>query len=959
MRRLRPTSITRNKIISFFILSGLFFGMLSHSKANPYFMKLIATVSNLVSASWIGTMGIPTGSFSATTGTVAGSADGLMYAPNHVVTDGSGVIYVLDSGNGRISKYSSTGTFVGWIGSIEISPTGGAAGCNGAAVGTFTPGWCTGGKPTPGSGDGMLLNPSSLFLDGSGGLYVSDTSNNRVVKYNSATGAFIGWIGKINSSPTGGVAGCNGAAVGTATPGWCTGGTTSGGTGDGMLVGPLGVFVDGGGILYVAETARVDKFNASTGAFLGWIGKIGTSPTGGDAGCSGAAVGTFTPGWCKGGTASSSGMIDGMIAAGSGVFVDSGGNLYVTDRTQSRINKYTASTGAFIGWIGKINASPTGGDAGCSGAASGTFTPGWCKGGSPNQGTGDGAMSAPNKVFVDGGGSLYVTDTNNNRINKYTASSGAFVGWIGNIGSSPTGGDTTCVGAALGTFTPGWCKGGYGSYGGGNGMMNIPLGVFGDSGGNLFVADAGNNRINKYVASTGASLGALGANPSFQTWNNSSTASVSGTGDGMMTSAYGMLTDSSGYLYVMDTMNARINKYVANTGAFVGWIGRISTSPTGGAAGCNGAAVGNFTPGWCTGGTSTSGTGDGMMTNPFSGVIDSNGYLYVSEYSQGRLLKFVASTGAFVGWVGKINTSPTGGAAGCNGAAVGTFTPGWCTGGTSIAGTGDGMVTNPSELALDNAGNLYVADALNYRVSKFAASSGAFLGWIGKIGTSPTGGAAGCNGAAVGTLTPGWCTGGTAANGNGDGMFNIVLGLALDNDGNLFAVDMAGVRLNKFVASTGAFVGWVGGISSSPTGGASGCSGAAAGTATPGWCSGGSAGSGTGAGMFTQPVSVATDKKGFVYVSDLSSHRVSKFSASTGHFVGWMGAVGVSPTGGAPGCKGASVGILSPGWCQGGASTPGSGNGMLNSPTGIFVAPNGDIYVADSVNSRIVKYQQR
>ena len=62
-------------------------------------------------------------------------------------------------------------------------------------------------------------------------------------------------------------------------------------------------------------------------------------------------------------------------------------------------------------------------------------------------------------------------------------------------------------------------------------------------------------------------------------------------------------------LYVVDRDNQRLQKFVASTGAFVGWIGRLS-SVTG--ASCSAAGTGNFTGGWCTGGTAnTSGVNNG------------------------------------------------------------------------------------------------------------------------------------------------------------------------------------------------------------------------------------------------------------------------------------------------------------------------------------------------------------
>jgi sugar lactone lactonase YvrE len=253
--------------------------------------------------------------------------------------------------------------------------------------------------------------------------------------------------------------------------------------------------------------------------------------------------------------------------------------------------------------------------------------------------------------------------------------------------------------------------------------------------------------------------------------------------------------DSSNNIYVVDTGNNRVSKY-NSAGGFQGWIGKIATSPTGGATGCNGASVGTVTPGWCTGGTSASGTGDGMLSSPQGLHLDSSGNLYVSDSSNHRINKY-NSSGAFQGWIGKIATSPTGGAAGCSGASVGTFTPGWCTGGTATLGTGDGMLNTPKGLTLDTSGSIYVADSANSRVSKYN-SSGAFKGWIGKIATSPTAGAAGCTGAAVGTLTPGWCTGGASTYGTADGMLYNPIGVALDNSGNLFVSDNYNHRIVRY-----------------------------------------------------------------------------------------------------------------------------------------------------------------
>lgn len=885
-------------------------------------------------------------------GSTQGNGDGGLYAPNKISLDSSGNLYVSDA-NSRVSKFDSSGTFQGWIGAIGTSPTGGAAGCAGAAAGTATPGWCKGGVPTAGSADGMFNGVGQVAIDSSGNLYVVD-GNARIQKFNSS-GVFQGWIGKIATSPTGGAAGCAGAAAGTVTPGWCKGGSSTTGTGDGMFLGAVGIAIDASGNMYVVDrdAARVDKFNVSTGAFIGWVGTISTSPTGGAAGCAGAAVGTYTPGWCTGGT-SASGTGDGMLDSPQGAAVDSAGNLYVADFWNARINKYSSS-GTFLGWIGLVGfSSPTGGAAGCAGLGQLNLTPGWCLGGTSEEDATTGGLHGPAAIAIDSSGNLYVADSFNYRLNKYD-SSGAFQGWISDIGTSPTGGAPGCNGAPINTLTPGWCTGGMSQdpSGSGDGMMGMVEGIAVDSAGNVYAADASHNRINRYN-STGAFTGALQSIAVFVSWTHSNVATGYGSGDGVLSYPMDVTLDSSKNLYVLDSGNARISKY-NSAGAFVGWTGKVATSPSGGAAGCSGASVGAAAPGWCTGGKSASGSGDGMMWNPSGFALDSSGNIFVADSTNHRIDKFNAS-GVFVGWIGKIATSPTGGDPGCSGKAAGNFTPGWCKGGTGGSGTGDGMLSSPSRITIDSSGNLYVADTGNNRISMYN-SAGAFQGWIGRIATSPTGGAAGCSGATVGTFTPGWCKGGTAASGTGDGMMSSPHGIVLDQSGNFYVNDSNG-RINKY-NSSGAFLGWAGKVGTSPTGGAAGCNGAAVGAATPGWCTGGtSSSSGITDGTLGSPYGLTMSAAGDIFVADSWFNRIIKFNSS-GVFQGWFGRIGSSPSGGATGCNGAAVGSVTPGWCKGGTSTTGSEEGALNSPYSVTLDSAGALYVADQANSRIVRISPR
>ena len=144
---------------------------------------------------------------------------------------------------------------------------------------------------------------------------------------------------------------------------------------------------------------------------------------------------------------------------------------------------------------------------------------------------------------------------------------------------------------------------------------------------------------------------------------------------------------TNGYLYVTEIANGRVKKINVANGATVGWIGGISSSPTGGAAGCAGAAAFGFSPGWCLGSLPNPNylwnlmiaqSIDGLLRGP-TGITGDGTYLYVTDASLHRINKYNMSTGAFVGWIGYIQTAPSGGPVGCNGASG--LNPGWCTGG--------------------------------------------------------------------------------------------------------------------------------------------------------------------------------------------------------------------------------------------------------------------------------------
>ncbi|MGE0633628.1 MAG: invasin domain 3-containing protein, partial [Pseudobdellovibrionaceae bacterium] len=450
---------------------------------------------------------------------------------------------------------------------------------------------------------------------------------------------------------------------------------SAGGKRDGMFMNPTGIYKDINGYLYIVDflNNRIQKFSAS-GDFVGWLGKVGVTPTGGFSGCSSVTVRLATPGWCIGGEsarASATEQAVGVLNAPSGITGD-GTYIYVVTPSFSRIDKFDANTGAYVGWIGKAMSTPASGAAGCSSTSANTTTPGWCVGGTSTSGSGTGQFASPRDIFFYSG-SLYVSDTSNGRVQKINASTGVAEGWIGKVSTIPTGGGSGCTGAGVGNPTPNWCTGG--------------------------------------VATTG-------------------------TADGNFQMHGGLWTDGS-YLYVLNQGGIKISKHDLNTGVFVGWIGAIATSPTGGPGSCSGAT--GFTPEWCTGGTAVSGTTTNGSLMAGTSIRGDASYLYVLDAATHRINRYDLGTGAFQGWIGRVDTPSGMSGSGCTSLMPGSSTPGWCEGGSSKPGSQDGAFSlvsgnYPSYLEYDNiTGSIYVADMGNHRIARYLASSGSWIGSSGAI----------------------------------------------------------------------------------------------------------------------------------------------------------------------------------------------------------------------------------
>jgi sugar lactone lactonase YvrE len=143
--------------------------------------------------------------------------------PSGICLDVGGNIIVVDSRNGRISKWSGTGNAIGWIG-------GGANG------------WQTSYGAIPNSDFQSFMAPWKVFVDSSGNIFVADSTNHRISFWNGL-GEAVGWIGGGSS-------------------GWSTSTGTTSGVDYQSFNEPNGVFVDSSGNIYIADfnNHRISKW---------------------------------------------------------------------------------------------------------------------------------------------------------------------------------------------------------------------------------------------------------------------------------------------------------------------------------------------------------------------------------------------------------------------------------------------------------------------------------------------------------------------------------------------------------------------------------------------------------------------------------------------------------------------------------------------------------------------------
>jgi len=302
---------------------------------------------------------------------------------------------------------------------------------------------------------------------------------------------------------------------------------------------PNGVAVDADGNLYIADlyNDRVRKVDTN--------GIITTF--------AGAVPGSFSG---DGGPANQAGLFDPM-----GVAVDAAGNVYIADSDNNRIRKVDAS--------GKITTVAGNGTDGFSG---------------DNVNATQTGLGAPSAVAIDAAGNIYIADTLNHRIRKVDAQ--GIITTIAGTGPAGYKGDSGLATQAeldtpesiavdragnlyiadtfnnvirrvdgAGQITT-FAGDGKDGYGGDNGQaaqatLSSPRGVAADAAGNVYISDAGNDRIRRVdpsgVITTFAGNGQTGYNGD----------SIPAT-QAEFFEPVGLTVDPYGVLFVADSYNDRI-----------------------------------------------------------------------------------------------------------------------------------------------------------------------------------------------------------------------------------------------------------------------------------------------------------------------------------------------------------------------------------------------------------------
>lgn len=584
-----------------------------------------------------------------------------------------------------------------------------------------------------------------------------------------------------------------------------------------------------------------------------------------------------------------------------GLAFDQNGNLLVVDTANHRIRRIERRENALIiTTIAGTGSSGFGGDGGSAKNAQ---------------------LSNPRGVAVDAAGNIYIADTGNHRIRKVDGSGN--ISTVAGDGTRGFGGDGGAATAA---------------------RLNSPVAVAISPSGDLLIVDAGNHRIRKVSGGTITTIAGTGL-PMF-------------SGDGgpaaqaSLNVPMHVVFDNAGNLYVADSGNNRVRKIDPS-----GVITTVAGSSARGFSGDGGSALQarlNMPVALALGDDGTlfiadsgnnrvravdpqgvirtvagGGIGDGgdprqaTLNLPYGVAVDKRGRLYIADTEHHRIRRLTLGAEN-----PRIETIAGTGLSGYNGDERPAI---------------EARLNSPRGLAVDAEGNLYIADTFNHRVRKITPDGViTTVAGTGRAGFSGDGGLAtraelrlplavavdaegrlyiadaGNNRVRRveldGTITTIVGTGKRGFGGDDGPAIAAALdtpaALAFDKDGRLLIADAGNHRLRRVDLSSGTIV-------------------TIAGKGTPG--SGGDGGAAKEAELNT-PSGLAVDAEGTVYIADSGNHRVRK--------IGSDGNINTVTGGGTAGFGG-----------DGALATAAT----LNFPTGLAIAPDGHLVIADTFNHRVRK----
>jgi len=516
------------------------------------------------------------------------ATSGELSNPTGVFVDGSGDIFIADSGNHVIREVVAGATPM-------ITTVAG----NHALGGGFN------GDNIPAT-SAQLNNPQDVTMDTAGNFFVADHDNHRVREFT------VG--GNIQTVAGTGVAGSSGDG-GTAT--------------SAQLNGPSAVYVTGAfagptptGQLYIADTNN-DAIRLVTATTPLNLSKMQTVAGNGRAGFSG-----------DGGPAKVA-----ELFAPRAVYVDSSQNIYIGDTGNSFVRLVVALTGDIDAFAGN-------GTLGFSGDGSAATSA---------------SLNNPAGVAADGAGNIYIADTASNAIRQVIASSG-LIQTISGRG-----------GAACNSFG----NGGSAT----NALLCNPSAVFVDGNGNVFIADTGNHVVREIVALTGIIqiVAGISTNPGFSGDTGFATQA-------QLHSPSGVFVDGSGNIFIADTGNDAIREVVAATSK-IQTVAGIGTSS--GYSGDNGPAT------------------SAQINSPGDVYLDGFGNIYIADTGN-NVIREVFATGLNAG---KITTV----------AGDHALPPGY----SGDAGSPTAAQLNgPKGVVVDPSGSLFIADTNNHVIREVPVGTG-------------------------------------------------------------------------------------------------------------------------------------------------------------------------------------------------------------------------------------------